>query len=99
MDQIVGSGRSGERSGALLVWKKILRAGTQSFPLSCRDHPHAVCTGMGKGNGHVFLLRCGSLNCVSVTAYIVSASCGPWILNSGSDSFALFLITQVKKES
>lgn len=79
--------------------EKILRAGTQSFPLSCRDHPHAVWTGTGKGNGHVFLLRCGSLNCVSVTAYIVSASYGPWILNSGSDSLALFLITQVKKES
>lgn len=47
----------------------------------------------------MFLLRCGSLHCVSVTAYIVSALCGPWILNSGSDSFALFLIMHVEKES
>lgn len=79
--------------------EKILGAGTQSFPLPCGDHPHAVCTGKGRGSGHVFLLRCGSLHWVSVTAYIVSALCGPWILNSGSDSSALFLITHVDKES
>lgn len=56
-------------------------------------------TGMGRRRDHVFLLRCGSLNCVSVTAYIVSAPRGPWILNSGSDSFALLLIMQVANES
>lgn len=34
----------------------------------------ALGAGVERGGGHVFLLRCGSLICVSVTAYIVSAS-------------------------
>ena len=42
-------------------------------------------------------LRLGALNCASVTAYVVSVPCGPGVLNGGSDSFALFLITQVEK--
>lgn len=56
-------------------------------------------TGMGRGSDHVFLLRCESFNCVSVTAYIVLAPRGPRILNSGSDSSVLVLIMQVEKES
>lgn len=55
--------------------------------------------GWGGGSDHVFLLRCGSLNCVSVTAYIVAAPRSPRILNGGSDSFTLVLIIQVEKES
>lgn len=47
----------------------------------------------------MFLLRCGSLSCVSVTAYIVLAPYSPRILNSGSDSFILALIMQVENES
>lgn len=75
-----------ERDPGSSYVEKLLGTGTQSFTLPCGDHPRVLCAGVGKGGGHVFLLRCGSLICVSVTAYIVSASRGPWMLNSGSDS-------------
>jgi hypothetical protein len=73
-------------------------AGTCSFPLPYGDHPCVRMHSTG-GSRHVFLFRYGSLGCVSVTAYIVSAPCSLQIQNSGSNSFALVLIMQGEKES
>lgn len=78
MDQIVGSGRSGERCGALLMWKKSFEQVHVPFHFPVETTHMFVCTGMGRVSGHVFLFRCGLLICVSVTAYVVSAhvACG-----------------------
>lgn len=86
------------------VWRKVwdssyVEKSSEQVPDLFHFPAGTTHTGMGRGRDHVFLLRCRSLNCVSVTAYIVSAPRSPWILNSGSDSFALLLIMQVANES